>query len=333
MTLSPIPGSYCQIWTASGTTTDLVDEPMSEVDLTSLGYPRYTVYEITSAAKRYLSDAEVPVFQYLVGGSGDWITLTPARIEYCGGRIFLSTPLGANDTVRAHSGKYMSPTKLAGAATLSFTDRTAGMDVTCYGDPAKIQTPGLDSWEASLDVFFAKLCAELKTTGGNANSHIIFRHVRGGVEGNDITVAMVDPGSNNSPLSVSVTGTDVTVSLATGSNGNIISKAREVAAAINASIACRQIGIMAYTAPGETGEGVVSALSQTALSGGADEVDFNALKKKQMVFVFYDNYSIDSRHEGYGYIDEISWTGKPGEPLKAGLKVSGTNSRLQWRFS
>lgn len=85
--------------------------------------------------------------------------------------------------------------------------------------------------------------------------------------GNDIKVALVDPGAANAPLSVSVTGADITVSLATGASGAVTSTAAQVVAAINASPAASAL-VVAYTYRGSTGAGVVAPAAATALSDG-----------------------------------------------------------------
>lgn len=160
MTLSPVPGSYCRVYFASDGSGTISDVAMSEVDLSSQGYPRYSVFEIPSATYRYLNPDESPTFQKQVGGLGGWIDITPAAIEYCGGRIFLSTPLNSDDVVRCHSGKYYTLSELFGAATLSFTERIETHEITCVGDSFVSRYPTTDSWEASLDVLWAKKCAE-----------------------------------------------------------------------------------------------------------------------------------------------------------------------------
>lgn len=84
--------------------------------------------------------------------------------------------------------------------------------------------------------------------------------------GNGITVATVDPGVADSPLSVSVTGTAITVSLATNAAGAPSSTAAQVVAAINASPAASAI-VQAYTYRGNTGTGVVAATTATLTDG------------------------------------------------------------------
>ena len=84
--------------------------------------------------------------------------------------------------------------------------------------------------------------------------------------GNDITVALTSPGTANAPLSVSVTGSAIAVSLATNAAGAVTSTAAQVVAAINASPEASAL-VVAYTYRGNTGTGVVAAGS-AALSDG-----------------------------------------------------------------
>jgi hypothetical protein len=85
--------------------------------------------------------------------------------------------------------------------------------------------------------------------------------------GNDLTVALTNPGTPSSPLSVSVTGTSITVSLATSSAGAVTSTAAQVVQALNASPAAAALTV-AYTYRGSTGTGVVAPAATTALTDG-----------------------------------------------------------------
>jgi len=89
-----------------------------------------------------------------------------------------------------------------------------------------------------------------------------------GTEGNAITVALVDPSANNAALSVSVTGTAITVSLATGVAGAIESTAAEVMAAIEGNAAASALVTVADTGT-SAGTGVVAAVAASNLTGGA----------------------------------------------------------------
>lgn len=84
--------------------------------------------------------------------------------------------------------------------------------------------------------------------------------------GNDIAVSFTNPGAADSPLSVSVTGSTISVSLATNAAGALVSTAAQVAAAINANAAAGAL-VNAYTYRGNTGTGVVQAGSASLSDG------------------------------------------------------------------
>lgn len=94
-----------------------------------------------------------------------------------------------------------------------------------------------------------------------------------GAGGNEITVTYVDPGANDAALSVSVAGTAITVSLATGEAGAITSTAAEVAAAVAAHGLANELVTVEILASdsgtGDDGSGIVTAIASTALENGA----------------------------------------------------------------
>ena len=59
--------------------------------------------------------------------------------------------------------------------------------------------------------------------------------------GNDITAEFLNPGVASSPLSVAVSGNDITVRLATNATGGLSSTGSQVVAAINADPAAAQL--------------------------------------------------------------------------------------------
>jgi hypothetical protein len=83
--------------------------------------------------------------------------------------------------------------------------------------------------------------------------------------GNNITIAVLNPGVASSPLTVSVTGDDITVTLATDSTGVLTSTAAQVVAALNAHPAASAL-VFAYTFRGNAGTGVVAPAARTILS-------------------------------------------------------------------
>jgi hypothetical protein len=99
----------------------------------------------------------------------------------------------------------------------------------------------------------------------NANRVGVDSHAWGHEGGNDLTIAAVNPGTPDSPLSVSVSGNDITVSLATNSSGALTSTAAQVRNAINAHPAASAL-VFAYTYRGNAGNGTVPATSRQNLS-------------------------------------------------------------------
>jgi hypothetical protein len=83
--------------------------------------------------------------------------------------------------------------------------------------------------------------------------------------GNDLTAEFRNPGVANSPLSVSVTGNDLVVSLATDATGALVSTAAQVVAAINASPAASPL-LVALTFRGNAGAGIVQPREKVNLS-------------------------------------------------------------------
>jgi hypothetical protein len=83
--------------------------------------------------------------------------------------------------------------------------------------------------------------------------------------GNGISVALTDPGTANAPLTVSVTGKNVVVALATNASGQITSTAAQVVSALNGNAAAAQL-LTASTYRGNAGSGVVAAAPATTLT-------------------------------------------------------------------
>lgn len=88
--------------------------------------------------------------------------------------------------------------------------------------------------------------------------------------GNTIKIAYVDPAAADAKIGVSVSGTTITVSLATDANKAITSTAANVKAAIEAVPAAAALVTVANVAA-NSGAGVVAAMAATALANGAGE--------------------------------------------------------------
>lgn len=109
--------------------------------------------------------------------------------------------------------------------------------------------------------------ATLTTALTGDNNDLKYTSKLNGALGNAITVEYVDPDGVNAELAVSVDGTAITVSLATGAAKAITTTASDIATAIaahaeaNALVAVANAGL-------DTGVGTVTEMAATALTGG-----------------------------------------------------------------
>lgn len=104
---------------------------------------------------------------------------------------------------------------------------------------------------------------------GTGNSKIKFTATDAGTIGNGISVRLKDPAANTQSLSVTVTGNDVVVNLATDGSGVITSTVALIIAAIAASGAAASL-VVASNGTGSNGTGIVVAAGPTNLAGGTD---------------------------------------------------------------
>lgn len=109
----------------------------------------------------------------------------------------------------------------------------------------------------------------------NAAADLTYTAYAYGESGNSITVTHVDPEAADQELSVTVDGTDITVSLATDGLEAITSTAAEVKAAVNLAapllVVCEDEG---------AGTGVVNAATVESLAGGVDVTAGNILSMR-----------------------------------------------------
>lgn len=97
-----------------------------------------------------------------------------------------------------------------------------------------------------------------------ADNDILFYSKDTSLAGRETTIELIDPQTTSSPLSVTVSGNDISVSLETDGSGNIITTAEGVALEINNDAGASAL-IVAYEVG--TGTGVATPLSQTHLEG------------------------------------------------------------------
>jgi len=333
MVTAPKSAVLCALYTTSGATGDLTNEAMSNVDLTAEGYIAYTVYEITAAAKRYLPRTATYVFEADTSGDGKFATVTPTKVDYPGGRIYLSAARNSDDVVRCKSGKYYTTiTPLLGASVSKLNFGPQLVEVPLLGDAYVRRFPTVTDWSFNVDAYKCKGVAEYTTSLVGAQNDITFFHSPGGTAGNSITIELSDPGAA-SPLSVAVVGNVVTVTLASSAVPAITSTANDVIGAINTDGKSVALGFRAKYAPNNIGTGVVTSTGGAkSLSGGLNAQDHTAKKGVELIAIFYYSTSGDARYEGYCQFESEDWTFDPKSVQIEALSFKG-NGPLYRRTS
>ncbi|GIH65258.1 M14 family zinc carboxypeptidase [Microbispora siamensis] len=109
--------------------------------------------------------------------------------------------------------------------------------------------------------------AQFGTGSGSAlaSTFYVTSKAYGSEGGNDVSVALVNPGTASAPLSVAVNGKDVVVNLATDASGAVTSTASQVVAALNGNSAASAL-LTAALYRTSTGTGVVTAAAATKLT-------------------------------------------------------------------
>jgi hypothetical protein len=103
------------------------------------------------------------------------------------------------------------------------------------------------------------------STANAARAVVLTAHEYGHLGGNDITAQLVNPGANDAPLTVTVNGKHIAVSLATDASGAITSTAKQVVDAINANAAASAL-VLAHLYRTSAGDGVVVPSNMSPLS-------------------------------------------------------------------
>lgn len=168
-------------------------------------------------------------------------------------------------------------TSLSGANNdVTFTAKNAGTDgnslTVAYTDPGESES------ELSFTFDGTDLVISLATGAGNAasvttamtgtNNDITVTADTSGQIGNTYSFELIDPSANDQTLVISsVDFKKFTATLATGSGGAITTTATQLVAALNAYAPFAAL-MTASVKSGDNGSGVVTALSETDLTGG-----------------------------------------------------------------
>lgn len=141
---------------------------------------------------------------------------------------------------------------------------TADGSITA-GDTLQVGSAG----KAKTQAVGSATAATLQTGLVASNNGLTWTARDAGVAGNGISIQILGSTGAGVSLSVAVNGNDIVVTPATNGSSVITSTAAQVATAIAASAAANSLVTVANTGA-STGAGVVSAVSATNLSGGAE---------------------------------------------------------------
>lgn len=136
------------------------------------------------------------------------------------------------------------------------------------GDPLR-SIPATDLVDGEVTVTVAAVQASV-VTGDEADDNAIrWTAQDAGADGNDTTVALIDPPGNNVALAVDVTGTDIVVTLATDGSSVVTTTADLLKTAVAADVDANALVAVADEGASD-GSGVVAAVAETALAYGGD---------------------------------------------------------------
>jgi hypothetical protein len=118
------------------------------------------------------------------------------------------------------------------------------------------------------DLSAVATAATLTTALTGANNDLVFTAAVTGLAGREITITYTDPGAPGAAESVSVSGKRITFNLSTDGSSVITSTGDSIKATLLASVEASAL-VTAADAGANDGSGVVTALAETALTGGA----------------------------------------------------------------
>lgn len=180
-------------------------------------------------------------------------TTQPARAERA---------LDPNDTITDDP----TPGGIGGGTFMSKTpvQATGVMYTGLNDDPTQMVNQGYRIG----DTLVGNVAATLTTALTGTNNDLVFTAKARGTGGNAVSVTYTDPGGATATLSVSVTGSDITVNLGRAASA-INTTATALAAAVTGDANASAL-VTVQNAGSDNGSGLVTAMTKTNLSGGSD---------------------------------------------------------------
>lgn len=202
-------------------------------------------------------------FEQVNDGTGDTDDACEPLVGFTTGRIAIAERGSCNFTVKTLNAQ------AAGAIALVLYNNVGGNPISPGGSAPGITIPTVMVSQDDGNVIVAGLPASGTLIPGGSisnNQRVGVDSIAWGHEGgNDLTIASTDPGAASSPLSVEVSGDDITVTLGTDAGGALSSTAADVVAAINADPAASDL-VFAYTYRGSSGSGIAQPSPRRNLS-------------------------------------------------------------------
>jgi hypothetical protein len=227
--------------------------------------------------------------------------VTPTKIAYAGGYVKLSAVPSGSVTADFY---YFTVAQVLGAYGWSIDPEMETEESTRFQSDAKEYAPTVLKWAGSVESFWYPTHSE-STMSQGSNKDLRFRAQAGGPGGDNISYQIVVAG-NNTPLSVSISGRDITINQSTGVAGAATGTAMQILSALQAEELIRD-QIKVYLASGSNGSGIPTAVSHTHLSGGASPTEMAALAAgSELIGVFYTDYTTSKdRFEGIVLLDKL----------------------------
>jgi autotransporter-associated beta strand protein len=215
-----------------------------------------TLYgKITVALTGALSGSSATVLTY-----GGTLTGNASNLDLLGGLAAYRPGTGFNFGVSNEISLTLvtGAVKWTGAATSAWNSAdvnwTDGSPTTFYN---------LDN--VTFDETTAAKAAFTTALANTTNNDLVFTAVASGAAGENVMVEYVDPFTPSSPLSVTVSGSTISVSLGTDAAGLITSTATAIKAAVEASGPASALATVTLAA-GNDGSGLVLSLNATSLA-------------------------------------------------------------------
>jgi hypothetical protein len=334
-TVVPLRGEELSGYLAYGEVSISTEEAMSHENLTARGYDLYTVYKVTAPTHRFLSTSQVPTFQKR-HESEAWTDIDAAdiqEIEYPTGRLILKSALASDYTVRikvsSPTAKYLTLHVLLGAYDADVTLKKESRKFMLWQDSGKRVVMKAMEWSIAIKRFHMWTQAYLETNLTGDHNDLKWIHWLGGIPGNDVSVTYVDPGAPSQALSISVSGKDITVNLATNGASAITSTAAQIASLANSLQKVKWLNVKVEMKTGNDGSGVVTAMSKTNLANGANPLKYwDLLAEQDLVgIIVYDDETNTFGDAGYCHLSQED-TSKPSDDLIEGPVTFEGNGRL-----